>query len=106
VVTIFVHFLPPPRGYYEKTEAPVYAAAQAASVRRRTVSLKGVTCRIQAAMLESAQIMLPAVAIIIPVAEFWFARASATDIERCEGVIVAGEWTDFNPLTPLSLVAG
>ena len=30
----------------------------------------------------------------------------ATDIERLEGSIVAGEWTDFNPLTPLRLVAG
>jgi hypothetical protein len=25
----------------------------------------------------------------------------AADIERTEGNIVAGEWTDFNPLTPL-----
>jgi hypothetical protein len=30
----------------------------------------------------------------------------ATDIERSDGVIVAGDWTDFNPLTPLNLVAG
>ena len=30
----------------------------------------------------------------------------ATDIERREGTIVAGDWTDFNPLTPLRLVAG
>ena len=30
----------------------------------------------------------------------------AADIERPEGTIVAGEWTDFNPLTPLRLVAG
>jgi hypothetical protein len=30
----------------------------------------------------------------------------ATDIERPEGTIVAGDWTDFNPLTPLRLVAG
>ena len=30
----------------------------------------------------------------------------ATDIERPEGTIVAGNWTDFNPLTPLRLVAG
>lgn len=30
----------------------------------------------------------------------------ATDIERTEGTIVAGEWTDFNPLTPLRLVGG
>jgi hypothetical protein len=29
----------------------------------------------------------------------------ATDIERSEGIIVAGDWTDFNPLTPLNLVA-
>ena len=29
----------------------------------------------------------------------------ATDIESPEGTIVAGEWTDFNPLTPLQLVA-
>ena len=29
----------------------------------------------------------------------------ATDIERTDGTIVAGEWTDFNPLTPLRLVA-
>ncbi len=29
----------------------------------------------------------------------------ATDIERPEGTIVAGEWTDFNPLTSLRLVA-
>jgi hypothetical protein len=28
----------------------------------------------------------------------------ATDIERPEGTIVAGEWADFNPLTPLQLV--
>jgi hypothetical protein len=28
----------------------------------------------------------------------------ATDIEVPEGTIVAGEWTDFNPLTPLKLV--
>jgi hypothetical protein len=28
----------------------------------------------------------------------------ATDIERAEGTIVAGEWTDFNPLAPLRLV--
>ena len=28
------------------------------------------------------------------------------DIERPEGNIVAGEWIDFNPLTPLRLVAG
>jgi len=30
----------------------------------------------------------------------------ATDIERSEGAIVAGDWTDFNPLMPLRLVAG
>ena len=30
----------------------------------------------------------------------------ATDIERSDGAIVAGDWTDFNPLTPLRLVAG
>ena len=30
----------------------------------------------------------------------------ATDIERPEGTIVAGNWIDFNPLTPLRLVAG
>ena len=30
----------------------------------------------------------------------------AIDIERTEGTIVAGEWTDFNPLTPLRLVGG
>ena len=30
----------------------------------------------------------------------------ATDIDRPEGTIVAGDWTDFNPLTPLKLVAG
>lgn len=30
----------------------------------------------------------------------------ATDIERTEGTIVAGDWTDFNPLTPLKAVAG
>lgn len=29
----------------------------------------------------------------------------ATDIERTEGNIVAGEWTDFDPLTPLRPVA-
>ena len=29
----------------------------------------------------------------------------ATDIESPEGTIVAGEWTDFDPLTPLNLVA-
>lgn len=29
----------------------------------------------------------------------------ATDIERPDGTIVAGHWTDFNPLTPLNLVA-
>ena len=28
----------------------------------------------------------------------------ATDIERPEGTIVAGDWTDFNPLAPLRLV--
>lgn len=30
----------------------------------------------------------------------------ATDIECTGGTIVAGEWTDFNPLMPLRLVAG
>lgn len=30
----------------------------------------------------------------------------ATDIERPEGTIVAGKWTDFNPLAPLKPVAG
>ena len=30
----------------------------------------------------------------------------ATDIERTEGTIVSGDWTDFNPLTQLKLVAG
>lgn len=30
----------------------------------------------------------------------------ATDIEHTEGTIVAGDWTDFNPLTLLRLVAG
>lgn len=30
----------------------------------------------------------------------------ATDIERTEGNIVAGEWADFNPLAPLRLVGG
>jgi len=30
----------------------------------------------------------------------------ATDIELPQGTIVAGEWTDFNPLTPLKLVTG
>ncbi len=30
----------------------------------------------------------------------------ATDIERTEGTIVAGDWTDFNPLTLLKRVAG
>jgi hypothetical protein len=30
---------------------------------------------------------------------------AATDIERTEGTIVAGDWTDFNPLTPLKPVA-
>jgi len=29
----------------------------------------------------------------------------ATDIERLEGVISAGEWTDFNPRRPLKLLA-
>lgn len=29
----------------------------------------------------------------------------AVDIERAEGLISAGEWTDFNPLTPVALVA-
>ena len=29
----------------------------------------------------------------------------ATDIDQPEGAIVAGEWPDFNPLTPLRLVA-
>jgi len=28
----------------------------------------------------------------------------AVDIERAEGTIAAGEWTDFNPLTPPKLV--
>lgn len=31
-------------------------------------------------------------------------RLGATDIEQPEGTIVAGEWHDFNPLTPLRLV--
>lgn len=30
----------------------------------------------------------------------------ATDIESPEGTIAEGQWTDFNPLTPLRLVAG
>jgi hypothetical protein len=30
----------------------------------------------------------------------------ATDSERTEGTIVGGTWTDFDPLTPLRLVAG
>jgi hypothetical protein len=30
----------------------------------------------------------------------------ATDIECTEGAIVAGDWTDFNPLTPLKPLAG
>ena len=29
----------------------------------------------------------------------------ATDIEHPQGTIVAGQWTDFNPLTPLELVS-
>ena len=29
----------------------------------------------------------------------------ATDLERTEGTMVAGEWTDFNPLTPLRPMA-
>lgn len=30
----------------------------------------------------------------------------ATDIERTEGTFTAGQWSDFNPLTPVTLVAG
>jgi hypothetical protein len=30
----------------------------------------------------------------------------ATDIECPEGTIVAGDWTDFNPLTPLQRIVG
>lgn len=35
-----------------------------------------------------------------------FRARGATDIERTEGNIVSGDWTDFNPLTKLKLVAG
>lgn len=51
--------------------------------------------------------MLVAVSAPLPVqqdAAIRILRAhSATDIERTEGSIVAGEWTDFNALTPLRL---
>ena len=30
----------------------------------------------------------------------------ATDLERAEGNIIAGDWTDFDPLAPLNPVAG
>jgi hypothetical protein len=35
-----------------------------------------------------------------------FRARAVTDIERAEGTITEGNWIDFNPLTPLTLVTG
>lgn len=35
-----------------------------------------------------------------------FRARAVTDIERAEGTITEGNWIDFNPLTPLTLVPG